>query len=557
MSKQSVLPSWQWNKSGTAPVTVGYDFSRAYYAGNSIKLQGSLSGSNSSTVKLYQTKLPLPAAAPSNIEVTFKTAAAGPANTRLLLYFTNDLSNPASFDLGTTTDTLWTTRTINLANYVGREVAVIGVQATATSAVANYRLNLGRLKIYTGSAAVTTKPTVGFTANATVVTTNQPVTFSNASTNATAYTWTFQGGTPATSNAVFPVVQYAAPGTYSVKLKATNAVGSDSVTRTGYITVVAPGSSAGNTALLFDGATKYVDAGFVNLTGPALSMECWLKPAAFKTGSPFISSVIGMEDGANTALVRLGDALQPANRLQFVMLVNGITRKVNSPTDLVAGTWYHVAATYDGTTMRLYINGQPDATLNVTGTFVANSVFYMGRNFDNSRILNGSLDEVRAWKRALTQAEIQANMCAVSPSASGLEAYWPCNEGSGTVAVDQTGHGHQGILINMVPSDWSPLVPTQCLITAVRSGQTTASLQVLALVNPVRGNRAEIEIRGALGLPTQVQLVNMLGAVVWKAQIKPTAATERLKLPVTSAAGLYVVRVSNSLGTATTKLLKQ
>ncbi|UOQ55711.1 endo-beta-N-acetylglucosaminidase [Hymenobacter cellulosivorans] len=557
MGKQSLLPSWQWNKTGTAPITVGYDFSRAYYAGTSVKLQGSLSGSGSSaTVKLFQTKLSLPAATPTTLDVTFKTPAAGAANARLLLYFTDDLTNPASFDLGSAPDTLWTTRTISLGNYAGRELAVIGVQATAAAAVANYRLNLGRLKLYTGTA-VAAKPTVGFSASATVVVPGQPVTFSNASTNASSYQWTFEGGTPATSSAVFPVVQYAAPGTYSVKLRATNAAGRDSLLRTGYITVVAPGSSGGNTSLTFDGATKYVDAGPINLTGSALSMECWLKPNGFKASSPFISSVMGMEDGANTALVRLGDAGLAANRLQFVMQVNGTSRKVNSPTSLSAGTWYHVAATFDGSVMRLYLNGQLNASLNVTGSFVANSNFFLGRNFDNSRVLNGTLDEVRVWTRALTPAEIQANQCGVPTNAAGLEAYWTFNEGSGLVTVDQSGHGHQGALVNMTPADWSSDVPAACVVTSTQRGRTPASLAVVAVVNPVLGNQAEVEIRGAQGQPTVVQLVNLLGAVVWQQQVRPGSAAQRLTVPVPQAAGLYVVRVSTGAGTATTKLLKQ
>ncbi|UOQ71496.1 endo-beta-N-acetylglucosaminidase [Hymenobacter cellulosilyticus] len=556
MGKQSLLPSWQWNKSGAAPITVGYDFSRAYYGGNSVKLQGSLSGSNSATVKLFQTKLPLPSTTPANLDVTFKTAAAGPSHTQLLLYFTDDLANPAALDLGAVSDTLWNTRTLSLAGYAGREIALIGVQASAAAAVTDYRLNLGRLKLYTG-AAVTTKPAVDFTASATVVVPNQTVTFSNASTNASSYFWTFEGGTPATSTAVFPTVQYAAPGTYSVKLRATNAAGRDSLTRTGYITVVAPGSSGGNTSLSFDGATKYVDAGPINLTGSALSMECWLKPNGFKATSPFISSVMGMEDGANTALVRLGDANQAANRLQFVMLVNGIARKVNSPTDLLAGTWYHVAATFDGSVMRLYLNGQLNASLNATGSFVANSNFFMGRNFDNSRVLNGALDEVRVWTRALTPAEILAGRCAVPSTAAGLEGYWTFNEGSGLVTVDQTGHGHQGALVNMTPTDWSTNVPSACVSMAVQPARATAELGVAAVVNPIHGNVAQVEIRGAQGQSTLVQLVNLLGAVVWQQQIRPATAAERLSVPVTQAAGLYVVRVSNATGTATVKLLKQ
>ncbi len=60
--------------------------------------------------------------------------------------------------------------------------------------------------------------------------------------NPTTYTWNFQGGTPAVSNATNPSVTWASPGTYSVSLTASNANGSNAISKTGYITVVSPGS---------------------------------------------------------------------------------------------------------------------------------------------------------------------------------------------------------------------------------------------------------------------------------------------------------------------------
>ncbi len=56
----------------------------------------------------------------------------------------------------------------------------------------------------------------------------------------TSYTWTFQGGTPATSNAANPSVQWASPGTYSVSLKAANANGNNTKVKLAYITVAGP-----------------------------------------------------------------------------------------------------------------------------------------------------------------------------------------------------------------------------------------------------------------------------------------------------------------------------
>lgn len=55
---------------------------------------------------------------------------------------------------------------------------------------------------------------------------------------ATSWSWTFPGGTPASSTDQFPTVQYTTPGTYSVSLTVTNANGSSSVTKNSYINVL-------------------------------------------------------------------------------------------------------------------------------------------------------------------------------------------------------------------------------------------------------------------------------------------------------------------------------
>jgi PKD repeat protein len=55
--------------------------------------------------------------------------------------------------------------------------------------------------------------------------------------NPTSWQWTFQGGTPSSSNEQFPVVTYEAPGTYKVSMEATNYIGSNTISKEGYIIV--------------------------------------------------------------------------------------------------------------------------------------------------------------------------------------------------------------------------------------------------------------------------------------------------------------------------------
>ena len=545
MAKQSVLPSWQWAKTGAAGVRVGFDFTRAYHGGTSVKLVGALTANAPTTVKLFQTKLAVSAA--TNLEISYEAAAAGPSNTKLELYFSDNLAVPELLDLPAVTDTLWATQVLPLAAYAGRELAIVGVRATSASAVAAYRLNLGKLKLYDGVAAAA-RPTANFTAVATAVNVGQPVSFVNQTQNATGFTWTFAGGTPAGSTAVHPVVTYAAPGTYAVKLRAESAAGRDSLTRTAYITVTTPAPPGSNTALLFDGANKYVDAGVLNLSGASLSLECWFKANSFKTGGAPISSLLGMEDGGpNTALVRLGDGGVPANQLQFVLQVGGTTRKLVSPTPLVAGTWYHLAATYDGASMKIYLDGTLNATLAAPGAAVANAAFALARNYANARCLDGALDEARAWTRTLTPAEIAANACAVPPAAPGLEAYWKCNEAPGLTAADATGHGHTGTLVAMTAADWSTAVPPACaLLSTAPARFIVPALQLLALENPVPGPFAELEIRGATGQPLTLQVFDVMGRVVAAQVLRPFVGAAQARVPLPAAAGLYVVRVGGA-----------
>lgn len=77
--------------------------------------------------------------------------------------------------------------------------------------------------------------------------------------------WTFQGGTPATSTATSQVVSYATPGTYSVSLTATNTAGSNTNNKTSYVTVVnGNGGTVLPSAFDFEGASLPVNISVTN-----------------------------------------------------------------------------------------------------------------------------------------------------------------------------------------------------------------------------------------------------------------------------------------------------
>ena len=112
------------------------------------------------------------------------------------------------------------------------------------------------------------------------------------------------------------------------------------------------------------------------------------------------------------------------------MTIGGTVRhperhRARSPT----GAWTHLAATYDGTTQRLYVNGTQVATLALTGAIVDLDLrrCKIGGNSVWAEWFSGLIDEVRVYNRALSAAEIQARherrdhatRTATPPSAPG------------------------------------------------------------------------------------------------------------------------------------------
>ncbi len=140
----------------------------------------------------------------------------------------------------------------------------------------------------------------------------------------------------------------------------------------------------------------------------------------------------------------------------------------NISAALVANTWTHVAATYDGAEMRLYVNGELAASKAFTGAITHSAQPLRIGNGSGGYPWRGQIDEARVWSVARSAAEIAANyQQALAGNEAGLEGWWRMDEpvDAGSVFVDSSAAGRNALLVN------APAVETRLFAFDAVAGQ--------------------------------------------------------------------------------------
>lgn len=232
--------------------------------------------------------------------------------------------------------------------------------------------------------------------------------------------------------------------TYYVKVSALN---SYSYVLSSEISFTTAQPESAGFALTFDGVDDYItipDTSTLDITA-SITLEAWVK---FNTiGHNWI---IG-KDPYNTAYQLFADTYSGN---EFIFQINSDAQaKGGTPA---VGVWTHVAGTYDGANLKLYVNGELVATTPYSTPITATSGPLKIGAFDYLGTpwypMNGSIEEVRIWNTARTQKEIRENMHRSLTSAVNLTAYFKLNEGAGTLTTG-TFNAYSGTLMNS-PS-WS------------------------------------------------------------------------------------------------------
>ena len=168
-------------------------------------------------------------------------------------------------------------------------------------------------------------------------------------------------------------------------------------------------TSAGRNAnaLSFDGAGTTVEVAAstsLDLT-TAMTLSAWIKPTASQSGWRTI--VQRQIDAYFLNASNDTGPLRPSGGGTF----GGVTDFVSGSNPSPLGVWTHVALTYDGSMMRLYVNGTQVATNAMTGSIEpGSSPLWIGCNQPYGEYFNGLIDDVRVYNRSLSQAEVQSDM---------------------------------------------------------------------------------------------------------------------------------------------------
>ena len=155
----------------------------------------------------------------------------------------------------------------------------------------------------------------------------------------------------------------------------------------------------------------------------ALTLSAWIQPVA-ETDQDLISRALtGSVDGYTLGLSSSSSPTHPRTAfLRFNQATSGELYQLNSLSQYPSGgySWIHVAGTYDGTTMRMYVNGVEESSIVGPAAIAANAVDVgIGAQSDGTRRFNGTLDDIRIYNRALTSSEI-ASIAGSGPPEADL-----------------------------------------------------------------------------------------------------------------------------------------
>ena len=240
-------------------------------------------------------------------------------------------------------------------------------------------------------------------------------------------------------------------------------------------TVMSGGSVYDNrNSVLFDGTNDYVNIDTVvgDIEGNNVgTISFWINYVAGISGDS--ANVFTISDGSAAEYLQINvDSNTVTNALRFHLTSSGTG---SDPTLVTSAAyndaWHHVVLTSNGSACTLYIDGGTAGL--ATNTNNAGQWLNDLADLDAGRIgglrisgaeksFTGKMDDVAIWTVALDSSTVNTIYNGGTPidltvdHSTGLIGYWQFNEGAGTNAIDSSGQGNNGTLVNAIYSSVIP-----------------------------------------------------------------------------------------------------
>lgn len=236
----------------------------------------------------------------------------------------------------------------------------------------------------------------------------------------------------------------------------------------------------------------------LGITGGAISMSGWINITT-APGTNATYEIFRQQDNTNwiTYYLDYSDS-SGTKRIQFGRDRYGVVSdSITYNTTLTTGTWYYISATYDGTNIRLYINGSlvggpTAASGNGTSSGRSNAFGIGAAHYDtnsNTNYFSGLIDDVSIFSRALTPDEI-SYLATGSPIVFDSSSQGVVSPGSSPLTISHTCTGNNLVL----------LVGVTCETDSI-TGVTYDSVAMTQLVKYVDGSTGNINAMYGLLAP--------------------------------------------------------
>ncbi|MCG2690923.1 LamG domain-containing protein, partial [Candidatus Parcubacteria bacterium] len=193
-----------------------------------------------------------------------------------------------------------------------------------------------------------------------------------------------------------------------------------------------------NRSLQFNGSSNYIDiSDSASISPDNITVSAWVYRMS---DSGTWECVISKWNDSGVDQRSYDFGINTTDKAHFAISTDGFPgASADGITTIGLNTWYHIVGTYDGSDIKIYVNGVQEGIdsslsgnihdgtgdLRIGAKAISSPAYYF----------NGKVDETRIWNVALTPEQINARRYTrLRGDEPGLVGYWRLDEGSGTVA---------------------------------------------------------------------------------------------------------------------------